>query len=317
MSTAATAPAPGSATRARRRRSGPAGAVPYDFGRPIQLSREHARHLQQAFDSFARQATTVFTSALRVVCQVSLADIKQHSYGEYVDCLPVPTYLTLFSVDPMPGRGLLELPLGATMSCVDHMLGGPGAKVQPLRPLTEIEAGVVSGFVGRLLGEMRYALAALVPLEPRVSGVEYSPQFAQIAAAADTMVVVRLDLRIAERLHHFSICLPFSGLLPYLVAGAAPAPVSDRERQERDHAAALVRAQFAEVPVEASVRFRSTALAPEVLAALQPGDVLRLAHPSSAPLDVVVDDTTFAHATAGARGARLAALIVGTPEETP
>ena len=44
-------------------------------------------------------------------------------------------------------------------------------------------------------------------------------------------------------------------------------------------------------------------------------DVLRLGHPASAPLDVVIDGTTFAHATAGARGARLAALIVGTPKE--
>ncbi len=318
MTTAATAPAAEpapAATRSRRGKAGGAGPVPYDFGRPIQLSREHSRHLQQAFDGFARQATTVFTSALRVVCHVSLADIEQRSYSEYVDCLPVPTYLTLFTVDPMTGRGLLELPLGAAMSCVDHMLGGPGATVQPLRPLTEIEAGVVSGFVARLLGEMRYSLAALVPIEPRVTGVEYSPQFAQIAAAADTMVVARLDLRIGERAHQFSVCLPFSGLLPYLIAGAAPAPVSEREREERDHASELILEQFTQVPVDAAVRFRTTRLAPEVLAGLQPGDVLRLAHPSSAPLDVVVDDTPFAHATAGARGPRLAALIVGAPQE--
>ena len=33
-------------------------------------------------------------------------------------------------------------------------------------------------------------------------------------------------------------------------------------------------------------------------------------------LDVVVDDTSFAHATPGAKGPRLAALIVGAPKET-
>ena len=33
------------------------------------------------------------------------------------------------------------------------------------------------------------------------------------------------------------------------------------------------------------------------------------------PLDVTVDDKTFAHATAGAQGQRLAALIVGTTKE--
>ncbi|MDP3890253.1 flagellar motor switch protein FliM [Nocardioides sp.] len=301
-----------------RRRVRTADPVPYDFRRPIQLSREHSRILQIGFDGFARQATTVFTSALRSVCQVSLSSIVQRSYSEYVDSLDTSTYLTMFSVDPMPGRGVLEIPLAATMSCVDHMLGGPGATLQPQRPLTEIEGGVVRGFVERLLGEMRYSLAEIVALEPAVTGIEYSPQFAQVAGAADVMVVVTFELRIDDSSHRMTICLPYSGLLPQLVNAAAPSPVSDRERAQRAVAAELLHRQFEQVPVEVAVRFRPTSLGPGALTDLREGDVLRLSHPSSAPLDVTVEDTTFAHATAGARGPRLAALIVGTPpKETP
>ena len=289
--------------------------VPYDFRRPIQLSREHSRILQLGFDGFARVSTTVFTSSLRTVCQVSLASIEQRSYAEYVDSLDVSTYLTMFSADPMPGLGVLEIPLVATMSCVDHMLGGPGHVDQPERPLTEIESGVIGGLIERLLGEMRYSLAAIVPLEPAVTGTEYSPQFAQVAGAADVMVVAALDLRIDERQHRMTVCLPFSGLLPHLATAAAPAPASERERLKREEAAQLLRARFDTVPLEVAVRFRPTRLAPDELATIQPGDVLRLTHPASAPLDVTVDDTTFAHATAGAQGQRLAALIVGTRKE--
>ncbi len=43
--------------------------------------------------------------------------------------------------------------------------------------------------------------------------------------------------------------------------------------------------------------------------------MLRLTHPAAAPLQVSVDETTFAHATPGAKGPRLAALIVGTPQQ--
>jgi flagellar motor switch protein FliM len=64
-----------------------------------------------------------------------------------------------------------------------------------------------------------------------------------------------------------------------------------------------------------AVRFRSTQLGPDALSVLKPGDVVRLNHPGSAPLDVTVEDTVFAHATAGAQGQRLAALIVGTRKE--
>ncbi len=301
-------------SRARRRaRTSP--AVAYDFSKPIQLSREHSRILQLGFDGFARQATTVFTSALRTVCQVALRSIDQHSYAEYVDSLPSSTYLTLFSADPMPGLGVLELPLPATMVSIDHMLGGPGGALQPQRPLTDIESGVIRGLIERLLREMRYSLATIVPLEPSISGIEYSPQFAQVAGVADVMVVATLDIRINDVGHQATVCLPFNGLLPHLVAAAAPSPVSDRERAQRARAADLLVEAFNDVPVDVAVRFRSTRLDPDALSNVSVGDVLRLSHPSSAPLDVAVDDTPFAHATAGATRNRLAALIVATPKE--
>lgn len=267
------------------------------------------------FDGFARQASTVFTSSLRTVCQVSLLNIEQRTYNEYVDSLGNQTYMTLFAADPMPGLGVLEMPVFAIMSCVDHMLGGPGSDDQPDRALTEIESGVVREFIARLLAEMRYSLASVVPLEPVAAAVEYSPQFAQVAAAADVMVVADLELRIGERPHRMTVCLPFSGLHPYLSNASNPGPVSDRERAARVRAADLLRQQMDHVPVSVAVRFRPTQLGPVDLSQLHVGDVLRLSHPASAPLDVTIDGGTFAHATPGARGQRLAALIVDTPKE--
>ncbi len=316
MTLSATAPRPASpGTRARRRGRSGGDPTTYDFRRPIQLSREHSRILQLGLSSFARQATTVFTSALRTVCSVQLLSIAQESYAEYVDSLSAPTYLVKFSADPMPGLGVLEIPLPATMTLIDHMLGGPGSATQPVRPLTDIESAVVRGLVERLLGEMEYSLAGIVEIVPTLAGIEYSPQFAQVAGAADVMVVATFDLRIGERAHRMTICLPFSGLQPHLAKAAAPAPVSERERAQRERAADLVHRQFEQVPVSVAVRLRPTRVGPETLGDLAVGDVLRLAHPASAPLDIAVDDTTFAHATPGTRGARLAALIVGTPEE--
>jgi flagellar motor switch protein FliM len=299
------------------RRTRRANATPqlYDFRRPIQLSREHSRMLQLAFDDFCRQATTVFTSSLRTVCTVSLSSIEQRTYAEYIDSLDSSTYLTAFSADPLFDRGVLEIPLIAVMTCVDHMLGGPGRLEQPERPLTEIEAGVASGMITRLLGEMRYSMASIVAFEPVVRGVEYSPQFIQVAGASDVMVAASLELRINERSFRMTVCMPFSGLLPHLLRAAAPAPVSERERAQRARAAAELAGQFEKVPVEVAVSLRPTKLSPDALTALRPGDAVRLHHPAAAPLEVVVDGTCFAHATPGTSGFRLAALIVGTPKE--
>lgn len=303
----------GASARSERKDAG--SVVAYDFRRPIQLSREHARILQVGFDGFARQATTVFTSALRTVCQVSLLSVEQCNYAEYVDSLLAPTYMTIFTVDPIPGRAVLEMPVRAVMSCIDHILGGPGSPNQPLRNLSDIESSVIQGFTERLLGEMRYSLSHVLDFEPAIVGVEYSPLFAQLAAASDVVAVATFDLRINETPNRVTICLPFSGLLPHLVNAAAPAPVSERERAKRNRSADLLRAQFESVPVDVTVRFRSTRVSPDSLGDLEIGDVIRLSHPAAAPLEVCTDDTTFAHATPGAKGPHLAALIVGAPKE--
>lgn len=301
-------------TRVQRGAS-PAAGDAYDFRRPIKLSREHSRILQIAFEGFARQATTVFTSAWRTVCQVNLVSIEQRTYAEYVDSLGGSTYMTLFSAEPLSGSGVLEMPLAATMACVDHMLGGPGGPGQQERPLSEIEGTVVSRLIDRLLVEMRYALSAIVPLEPEITAVEYSPQLAQVAGPSEVMVVVSFELRQGSNDHILTVCLPFSGLLPYVTAAAGPSGLSDRELAHRARATAQLHATFQEVPVDVMVRFRSTKIEPDELSDIQVGDVVRMAHPAAAPLNITVADMIFAHATPGAQGKRLAALVVATPSK--
>jgi flagellar motor switch protein FliM len=305
-----TVAAPGS-SRARRRSGG--DPVAYDFRRPIQLSREHARILQIGLDGFARQATTVFTSTLRTVCSVTLTSIEQQTYSDYVQSLGGSTYMTLFRPEPINGSGILEMPVEATMVCVDHLLGGPGSPNQPDRPLSEIEGAVVGGFVQRLLGELRYSLEGVVAIDPQVTGVEYSPQFAQAAAAGDIMVVAAFDLKIGERDFRMTFTLPFSGVHPHLLAAGAPTAASDRERAQQAVVAALLQEQFQDVPLDVKVRFRHTTVRPEEVGTLAVGDVIRLSHPAAAPLDVTVDDVVFAHATPGTHGRRLAAQIVAAP----
>lgn len=286
----------------------------YDFRRPIQLSREHARILQLGLDGFAKQATTVFTSTLRTVCSVTLSSIEQQTYSDYVQSLGASTYMTIFRPEPITGSGILEMPVEATMVCVDHLLGGPGSPHQPDRPLTEIEGVVVSGFVTRLLGELRYSLEGVVTMEPQVVGVEYSPQFAQAAAAGDIMVVATFDLKIGDRDFRMTFTLPFSGLHPHLMTASAPTAMSDRERAKQAMVAALLQEQFQQVPLDVVVRLRHTTVHPEDVSTLAVGDVIRLAHPAAAPLDVTVDDVVFAHATPGTHGRRLAAQIVAVPK---
>ena len=308
---AATRVLPASGKELRR---APAAVTPYDFRRPLKLSRENSRPLQIAFETFARQASTMMTSVLRSVCQIDVVEFEQLTYSEYVESLDELTYMGVFTAEPLQQAAVLEMPLAVVMTCVDRLLGGPGSAEQPERPLTDLESAVVSGLYERLVAEVRYAFSSIVVLDPVIKDVEYSPQLAQLANASDPVLVARFRLRRGGAEHPLTLCMSFNGLLPYLTASGG-AVVSDRERAERAESSSRLAAGMQEVPVDVSVRFRATGADPMELSGLQIGDVVRLRHPAAAPLDVTAADVVFAHATPGSQGQRLAALVVAAPTQ--
>jgi flagellar motor switch protein FliM len=305
----------GAPASARVRLSAADGPQPYDFRRPTKLSRDHVRSLQIVFETFARQWSTLLTSSLRAVAQVSVVSIEQLTYDEYVSTLSSPTVVNVMAVEPLAGAGILEFSLGSAMITVDHMLGGPGSSAQPERPLSDIESGLLRTLVDRILGELRYAFDGLARIEPKVSSVEYNPQFAQAASAADVVVVARFDLRLGPHESSATLCLPFAELFPLLEAALGHGVTSEREQAARAAARRALETGLEAVPVEVAVRFRPAWVTPATLGVLQPGDVLPLKHHVAAPLAVSAADVTFAHAVAGAQGRRLACLVVDNPAD--
>jgi flagellar motor switch protein FliM len=284
----------------------------YDFRRPSKLSREHIRALQIAFETFGRQFTTILTSTLRVTAQVGLVSVQQMSYGEYIATLPIPSFMALIAIPPLPGTALLQFGPETAMVCVDRLLGGPGATEQPERPLTEIEQGIMTNLSQRVVHELRYAFASLVTMTPTVSSLEDNPQFAQVAAAPDPVIVASFEMRVGDQDGVATLSMPFPALYPALEA-MTNAP-SKKNSELATTSAALLGQRLNEVAVEVGVQFDSVTLNPEQVLQLSPGDVLPLQHPTNRPLSVIAAGVTFAHAVPGSKGKRMACLIVENPD---
>jgi flagellar motor switch protein FliM len=299
-------PRPGRPGRGSAARTGP---QPYDFRRPATLPREQVRAVQLACETFARRYTTLFTSSLRVVTHVTLVSIEQVTYEEYVSGLSSPTLMALLTLEPMVGTAILEFSLPTAMVSVDHLLGGPGGP-QPQRPLSELEIPLLRGLLNSVLEELRFALEPLAAVRPVLGTIEYNPQFVQVASPQDAMVVASFEMRVGTAEECVAtLCIPLAMILPSLTedpdAVLTPVQRADRAQAYRDMAESL---QL--VPVEVAVRFVPTRMRPEQLVSLRPGDVLRLEHPLTAPLEVRAAGLTFAHAVAGSQGTRLACMVI-------
>lgn len=296
----------------RRKRSG----VPetYDFRRPMTLAREHGRVLEMAFETFSRQWGTQLTSRLRVVASVTLESVEMKSYDEYVGHLPSMTTMALCGVEPGRSTGVLQLPLDMTMVWIDTMLGGPGVPLDEERELTEIEWSLLRDLLQHAVRDLRYAFAAVAPLDVQVRSVQYNPQFVQAAAASEPVIVATFALNVAEREALATLMVPADVLLASLRAGETLDNRTPEELAEHRAALARVAENVLDVPVEVAVRFATMSVPAEAVAGLVPGAVLPLRHRADAPLAVVVGDVQLATAAIGTSGSRLACLVVTSEE---
>jgi flagellar motor switch protein FliM len=296
------------------RRVGSTGPQPYDFRRPIKLSREHVRMLQIVFETYARSCATLLTTRLRAVSQLSLLAIEQVTYDEYISTLSSPTVIGSVTLAPLPGQVLMEVPLGTMMASLDHMLGGPGG-AQPTRQLTDVEIVLVRNLLERMLAELGYGFEQLVPVNPRLGNIEYNPQFVRAVSPGDAVVVASFEMKVGDTENLASICLPFTTIMPVLRSDNNDVALTDEEQTVRHTAHRKITEGLSAAPIDVAVRFRSVRMRTDEIVDLQPGDVVRLHHPVAEPLTVTVNDQTFAHAVPGNQGSRLACLVVPEPLE--
>jgi flagellar motor switch protein FliM len=291
---------------------------PYDFRRPLTLAREHARLLEVTFERFARQWGNQLTARLRVLSQVTLADVALRVYDEYLQGLPSPSAVVLCSVEQTRQTALLQLPVECALVWVDYLFGGAGAGDESAgaRELTDIELTLVRDIWQRTLDDLGYAFAAVTPLELRVRSVQYQPQFVQALGAADAVVVATFTIQLGERVDRATVMLPAE----HLLAAVRQADEGDARDDDDRRAAATAHAQLEDVvqdvPLDVAVRFAPLTVQPRQIADLAVGDVLPLAHPAARPLQVVVDQVVVAHAAVGSSRTRLACRVV-TLEENP
>ena len=299
-------------TTASRRGRGQSNVVPFDFRRPNKFSRDHVRAFQIVHETFARQLSTVLATTLRAGASCTLGKVEQLTYDEYVRSLPNPSYMVILSLNPLPGAALLQFPLPITFAAIDRLLGGTGDAVSPKRPLTEIESNLMRSVVDRTLRELEYAYETLVRVEAEIVQQEFNPQFAQIAAPSDMVLVVsfehahRREARQRDDLR--AVLDDAAGAREPREPVAVPGPPRRRPRcsgSSKLERALYTRARSRRACASTRSRSRSTEIV-----GLQVGDIVPLDHPIEQPVTISVDDVPCYNAVTGRRGKRLACLVV-------
>jgi flagellar motor switch protein FliM len=287
----------------------------FDFRRPSKLNRDHVRTLEIVLETFARQFTTVLSTGLRAVSSVTVESIEQLSYDEYVRATPNPTYLSVLSISPLPGVAIFQLPLQISFAAVDMLLGGHGKSNDYARPLSDIEVNLLRDLMSRVLGELRYAFESVVEFDPQVVQVESNPQFAQVAAPSDMIVVTTLDMRISAAQGRATLAFPYGSLTPVLDSFTGNVVMADRDATALAIAQANLRERIVDTTVEVSVSFDAVRLTSGEIVSLQPGDIVPLRQGVNSSLTVSVANSPTFIGRPARRGKRLACQIIAPIKE--
>src|SRR5215469_10221654 len=110
----------------------------YNFKRPDRISKNQIRSLHFVHDRFARNFSSSLSAYLRTVVEISLEDIGQISYSEFMNTLSDPTCYAAVSLKPLDGLAALEIGPQLVFPVIDRLLGGLGRPITNVRPMTEI-----------------------------------------------------------------------------------------------------------------------------------------------------------------------------------
>jgi flagellar motor switch protein FliM len=301
-STAALAPSP----------DGREVTATYDFRRPTTFAREHVRSLAVAHEVFVRRFASQLNSALRTVVQMEPVSVEQMSYDDYIRSMPNPTVLTTISLAPLPAAVVLEMNVQLALVLVDRMLGGQGVPVAPRRP-TEVETHLLQELIATGLGAFAETLKPLAEVEPRIGDVDYNPQLVQVVAPSEVVLLLTYRVTMAQGARSqglLTICYPYSTLGPALGQLSNNLWLDHSLPAGLPATAAPLRDEVPAVPVTLSVEGDPVSVRARDLAALRPGDVLRLDHPVDQPLRGTVGGAEIVAGHLGRRGRRLAFQIV-------
>lgn len=250
---------------------------PYDFRRPSKFSKDQLRTLEMLHESFSRSLSLYLSSRLRTVTHCNIASVDQLPYGEYIQSVPIPSFIVVYSMESLNGTALLEISNNIVFSMVDRLLGGPGRGLKKNRELTDIEMSIMEDIVDRVLELLGEAWSSIIKTSPIRSGIETNPQFIQqIVPPSSVVALISFSIQIGDSASGLmNLCIPSDMLEAILPKLSARQWFSKRgSRQEEIIQRLKEKLENIEVPIV--VELGTAEIKFEELLNLKVGDVIKL-----------------------------------------
>lgn len=193
--------------------------TPYDFTRPNKFPADQLNIISEIHRTTARLLSTYFSSVMRFETAVSVENVEQMTYADFIgDIPPKPSGLGIIVMKPLIGSTVIRMENELCYSLIDSISGGNGyPDIDADKCLNPIDMVVLSEIYRKLISFIKDSWAPLIKMEPSLSGFETNPLFVQIVPPEEMITLVTMtvnnNLKIQNKIF---LCIPYVTIEPLL-----------------------------------------------------------------------------------------------------
>jgi flagellar motor switch protein FliM len=262
----------------------------YDFKRALRFSKDQIRSITRIHENYARLLTTFFTTQLRTYVNIAVTSVDQIPYEEFVRSIPRLTMLNIYSMAPLDGKLILEINPNIAYALIDRILGGRGNSLNKSNNFTEIEKLLLTQLFEKGVYCLKEAWDSVTEIDPILEDFEENPQFIQMVAPNETVVVVSLAATVGESSGVINICIPHVILEPIIAKLSEHYWMQTHQNTRDEEAYDLLSKQVEEAEVLITSVLGNANITIDEFLKLKKGDVIALNKAIDDPLTLIINN---------------------------
>ncbi|MCI9146927.1 MAG: flagellar motor switch protein FliM [Hungatella sp.] len=188
----------------------------YDFYSPRKFTKDKMKILSSVFENYARIITSQVNGVFRVMTDITVMEVQERRYYEYVNSLNENDMVTLVeTIIPDHAKNLVPLMMyvtpGMVITLIERMLGGGEevVKVKDGYRYSDVEIALYKRVLSYLIQALRDGFSNYINLEFKAQRMEDNPSMIQDVGLDETVVIVHLNVDVTGlAVERIKICLP-------------------------------------------------------------------------------------------------------------
>jgi len=286
---------------------------PYDFRRPVRLSKEYLSTISMVLEDFAKISVNQLSTKLRRQVSMSIMSIEQVSFDEFIHSVPKFTLLGTMTSEPQNGVQIIEVNPSISMQMVEMLFGhdeaGPYIENTNKDEFTDIELAVLEEVLDLFAFSFNSVWQDIVEMDTKVESIDTSPQLLQSMSPNEPVVLATFSISLNGNNTFVNLCIPyifFEDILDKLsfrnwFHEGKEAGESDYEKFSK---------KLQPVPVELKTLLGKAEISIADFLNMEEGDIIQLNEKTSKPLTMLVAGNPYFRVKPGIVEDRLAVEVL-------